>query len=65
MTWFDGVWSRFKPEIGKDKRGKTGVEKKDLIKIGKKITDVPNSFNIHKTLLKILTYLLALFLKLR
>ena len=29
MTWFDGVWSRFKPEIGKDKRGKTGVEKKN------------------------------------
>ena len=54
MTWFDGVWSRFKPEIGKDKRGKTGVEKKDLIKIGKKITEVPNGFNIHKTLSKIL-----------
>ncbi|MDA9740848.1 2-oxoglutarate dehydrogenase E1 component [Pelagibacteraceae bacterium] len=54
MTWFDGVWSRFKPEIGKDKRGKTGVEKKDLINIGKKITEVPNNFNIHRTLLKIL-----------
>ncbi len=54
MTWFDGVWSRFKPEIGKDKRGKTGVDKKDLIKIGKKITEVPNGFNIHKTLSKIL-----------
>ncbi len=54
MTWFDGVWSRFKPEIGKDKRGKTGVEKKDLIEVGKKITEVPNNFNIHKTLLKIL-----------
>ena len=54
MTWFDGVWSRFKPEIGKDKRGKTGVEKKELINIGKKITEVPNNFNIHKTLIKIL-----------
>ena len=54
MTWFDGVWSRFKPEIGKDKRGKTGVEKKELINVGKKITEVPNNFNIHKTLLKIL-----------
>ena len=54
MTWFDGVWSRFKPEIGKDKRGKTGVEKKDLINVGKKITELPNNFNIHKTLLKIL-----------
>ena len=53
MTWFDGVWSRFKPEIGKDKRGITGVEKKELITVGKKITDLPKNFNIHKTLIKI------------
>jgi len=53
MTWFDGVWSRFKPEIGKDKRGITGVEKKELISVGKKITDLPKDFNIHKTLTKI------------
>ena len=53
MTWFDGVWSRFKPEIGKDKRGITGVEKKEIISIGKKITELPKNFNIHKTLIKI------------
>ncbi len=53
MTWFDGVWSRFKPEIGKDKRGITGVEKKELVDIGKKITELPKNFNIHKTLIKI------------
>ena len=53
MKWFDGVWSRFKPEIGKDRRGVTGVEKKQLLSIGKKITEIPRNFNIHKTLLKI------------
>ena len=53
MKWFDGVWSRFKPEIGKDRRGVTGVDKKELISIGKKITDIPKNFNIHKTLVKI------------
>ena len=53
MTWFDGVWSRFKPEIGKDKRGITGVEKKELVDIGKKITELPKNFNVHKTLIKI------------
>jgi len=53
MTWFDGVWSRFKPEIGKDKRGITGVEKKELINIGKKITEIPKNFSLHKTLIKI------------
>ena len=53
MKWFDGVWSRFKPEIGKDRRGVTGVDKKELISIGKKITDIPENFSIHKTLVKI------------
>ncbi len=53
MKWFDGVWSRFKPEIGQDRKGITGVDKKELILIGKKITEIPKNFNIHKTLLKI------------
>ncbi len=53
MKWFDGVWSRFKPEIGQDRRGVTGVDNKELISIGKKITEIPKNFNIHKTLEKI------------
>tara|TARA_B100000945_G_C20423980_1_gene619394 strand:- start:435 stop:3332 length:2898 start_codon:yes stop_codon:yes gene_type:complete len=53
MKWFDGVWSRFKPEIGQDRRGVTGVEKKELISIGKKITHIPKEFSVHKTLAKI------------
>ena len=27
MKWFDGVWSRFIPAPGKDRRGITGVSK--------------------------------------
>ncbi len=54
MKWFDGVWSRFKPEIGQDRRGITGVDKKELISIGKKITQVPKNFNVHRTLIKFL-----------
>ena len=53
MKWFDGVWSRFKPEIGQDRRGVTGVDKKELLSIGKKITEIPKNFHIHKTLLKL------------
>ncbi len=53
LKWFDGAWSRFKPGLGKDKIGSSGVEKKLLIEIGKKITKVPSNFNIHKTLKKI------------
>ena len=36
LKWFDGVWSRFKPGLGKDKRGVSGVDKKTLIETGKK-----------------------------
>jgi 2-oxoglutarate dehydrogenase E1 component len=53
LKWFDGAWSRFKPGLGKDKRGTSGVDKKILTEIGKKITKVPQNFSIHKTLKKI------------
>ena len=53
LKWFDGAWSRFKPGLGKDKRGSSGVDKKKLIEIGKKISSIPVDFNIHKTLKKI------------
>ena len=53
LKWFDGVWSRFTPMPGKDRRGVSGVDKDKIISIGKKITTVPNNFNIHKTLQKI------------
>ena len=50
---YDGTWSRFKPELGKDKRGVSGVNKNKIIEIGKKITTIPENFFIHKTLKKI------------
>jgi 2-oxoglutarate dehydrogenase E1 component len=53
LKWFDGAWSRFKPGLGKDKRGASGVDKKELQNIGKKISTIPSHFNIHKTLKKI------------
>ena len=53
LKWFDGVWSRFKPGLGKDKRGVSGVQKSKLIDIGIKISEIPNDFAIHKTLSKI------------
>ena len=53
MKWFDGVWSRFKPEIGQDRRGVTGVDRDDLLSIGKKITTIPPKFNVHKTLVRL------------
>ncbi len=53
LKWFEGAWSRFKPGLGKDKRGESGVKKSKLINIGKKISSIPKNFNVHKTLRKI------------
>ncbi len=53
LKWFDGVWSRFKPGLGKDKRGVSGVEKNILIETGKKMSEIPPNFKIHKTLVKV------------
>ncbi len=53
LKWFDGVWSRFKPGLGKDKRGASGVDKNKLIKVGKKISTIPKNFSVHKTLKRI------------
>ena len=53
LKWFDGAWSRFKPGLGKDKRGVSGIEKTKLIEIGKKISNIPKNFEVHKTLKKI------------
>ena len=53
LKWFDGAWSRFKPGLGKDKRGVSGVDKKKLVEIGRKISSIPEDLNVHKTLKKI------------
>jgi len=53
IEWFEGVWSRFKPQRGQDKRGITGVSVDVIKRIGKKITNIPENFNVHPTIKKI------------
>ena len=47
IEWFEGTWSRYRPERGKDKRGVTGADTNKLIKISNKINSIPNEINIH------------------
>jgi len=54
IEWFEGTWSAYKPEKGKDKRGITGASKKKLLEISEKINHVPIKLNLHKTIIKIL-----------
>ena len=54
IKWYEGTWSRYKPEKGKDKRGNSGVDLDKLVKISEKINSVPSEMNVHKTIDKIL-----------
>jgi len=53
LEWYAGVWSRYKPERGKDKRGVTGVPIEKIKTIGEKIIKIPKEFNAHSTIRKI------------
>ena len=39
-------------DLGKDKRGVSGIEK-IIIETGKKISEIPPNFKVHKTLIKV------------
>jgi 2-oxoglutarate dehydrogenase E1 component len=54
IEWFEGTWSRYKPERGKDKRGVTGADTKKLKEISDRINNIPSKISIHKTISKIL-----------
>jgi len=53
IEWFEGTWSRYKPERGKDKRGITGSDINVLKKISEKINTISEDKNVHKTINKI------------
>ncbi|MBN7762363.1 2-oxoglutarate dehydrogenase E1 component [Nitratireductor aquimarinus] len=50
--WLDGVWSGLKKADHADeqRRGKTAVPVKTLKEIGKKLTEVPEDFEAHRTI---------------
>ena len=54
IEWFEGTWSAYRPEKGKDKRGLSGVNTNKLVKIAEKINILPSELNLHKTIIKIL-----------
>ncbi len=52
--WLDGAWSGMRKADNTDepRRGKTAVAVKTLKEIGKKLSDIPEGFNAHKTVLR-------------
>ncbi len=54
--WLDGAWSGMQEAGDTDeiRRGKTGISKKKLAELGKAISDVPEGFNVHKTIKRLM-----------
>jgi 2-oxoglutarate dehydrogenase E1 component len=50
--WLDGAWTGLRTADNQDetRRGKTAVPLKSLKDIGKKLTDVPGDFEVHRTI---------------
>ena len=47
--WLDGRWSGVERQKGEEQRGKTAIAKTTMAEIGRALTRVPEGFNIHKT----------------
>ena len=53
--WLDGKWSGLtRPEDESARRGRTGVDLGRLKDIGYKITEIPEHFNVHRTLKRVI-----------
>ncbi len=55
--WLDGRWAGLKPaEAGAedDRRGRTGVDRARLVEIGRRVTSVPEGFDLHRTIRRLL-----------
>ncbi|ACB97162.1 2-oxoglutarate dehydrogenase E1 component [Beijerinckia indica] len=50
--WLDGRWAGLKPAVDgeDDRRGRTGVDITRLKEIGERLTTIPESFHLHKTI---------------
>lgn len=48
--WLDGRWAGLAKAEGEARRGETAVEIDRLKRVGMKLSEVPESFNIHKTI---------------
>ncbi len=52
--WLDGVWSGFTLPDDDDRRGKTEVDLEKLREIGRRITELPRDFHMHKTVARVI-----------
>jgi 2-oxoglutarate dehydrogenase E1 component len=52
--WLDGRWSKMSLAEGDERRGTTGVPVDTLREVGRRITTIPQDFNAHRTIQRLL-----------
>jgi 2-oxoglutarate dehydrogenase E1 component len=52
--WLDGRWKHLDPQGTKYQRGKTGIKPETMAELGAALTRVPDGFNLHKTVARLL-----------
>jgi 2-oxoglutarate dehydrogenase E1 component len=52
--WLEGKWTGLEVASGEDRRGETGASLQTLREVGGALTRVPENFNLHRTLRRIL-----------
>ena len=52
--WLDGAWSGLGVAEDGDRRGRTAVELDDLKTMGERLTQIPEDFNPHKTIVRLM-----------
>jgi len=52
--WLDGRWSKMSLAEGDERRGTTGVPIDTLKEVGRRITTIPQDFNAHRTIQRLL-----------
>ncbi len=52
--WMDGRWSTVGKDDDEERRGNTGVAIDALKEVGRRLTAIPNDFNAHKTIMRLI-----------
>lgn len=52
--WLDGEWKGLGLPEDDERRGRTGVSKKNLVSLGKSFTSIPDGVQVHKTLKRVI-----------
>jgi len=52
--WLDGAWTGFRLPDDDDRRGATAVKSEKLVELGRRLTELPEGLDVHKTVARVI-----------